>query len=283
MLLSWGYDRPKYGYRIVYKNASKRQFINADWRLDNFYRDHDGKWTRKRGSDYYGIRLTEDDKHGGVKKEKVHFFELKLGHRRNNGVIWVQIFDLLPKHRDRQLDVLLANYVESLSGTGLFIQSNVYGLLHVKEKKHAALVRFKQWMRLHQYPALRARIDLVNLDRLKVDPKHRGQSVELVLLRFWRTAVKEDYTGKQSTVFHPAIMVIGYKNSVAYFARHRSDLQTFLKQFAFMSNRKAEALSKQPLPRQAAPRLRPRHAPPRKRPQNTPAPKQPLAAALGQP
>ncbi len=270
-----GYVRPKYGLRILYKDVENRRFINADWRVDNFYRNQSGEWNRKKGRDYYGIRLVEDDRRGGVKKEKIDFFELKLSHRTTGAVIWMQTFKLKPRHRDMKLDVLLNNYARSLSGSGLFVEGNIYGLLQLKIKKHAAVVRAKKWVRVNNSHALRARIEIVNLDRARVDPRHRGRTVEVVLLRFYWTTEDELQSRKNPNhwvkyrFYHPVVMVIGYKSSATYFEKHRSDFQAFLQQIRFRRHGRSALRPSSPRPVLSRPLpirlLPPRTSPPRRK------------------
>jgi hypothetical protein len=241
-LVKWGYDHPKAGLRILYKDASKEQFIDDAWRVDNFYRGTSGGWSRKQGTDYYGIRLVEDERRGHVRQEHAHFFELKLNHAETNGVIWVQTFKLPTKHKATKLEVLLNNYVNSLSGSGLYLEGNIYGLQQIKVKKYSARVRHKRWIRLHHYNALRARIDIVNLDRFKVSSKDATTSVDVVLLRYWWTSTKEVQDPRNPVVWvktrlhNPVMLVVGYKNAAAYFEKQRPDFQTFLQQIRFRNH-----------------------------------------------
>jgi hypothetical protein len=237
--VGWGYHKPKVGLRILYQDKARQEFVNADWKVDNFHRDGSGAWARKAGSDYYGFRLLEDERTGKVRKEKVHFFELKLAHRETNGVIWVQTFKLRPKHRDKKLDVLLRNYATSLSGSGLFVEGNVYGLLGIKVKKYAAMVREKKWIQVDGFHALQAKIDIINLDSARAGSKRPERSVDVVLLRFSRPENKYEPVPQRpgywvKTRYHrPVILVVGYKNSAIYFEKHRPDLQAFLRQIRF--------------------------------------------------
>lgn len=241
-LVRWGYDHPKVGLKILYKDVSKEQFVDDAWRIDNFYRGTSGSWNRKHGTDYYGLRLVEDEHHGRVRQEKAHFFDLKLNHAETNGVIWVQTFKLPSKHKATKLEVLLTNYVNSLSGSGLYLEGNIYGLRQIKVKKYAARVRQKRWIRVHHYNALRAKIDIVDLDRAKVFSKDATKSVDVVLLRFWWTSTKDVQSRRNpvlwrlTRIHHPMMLVVGYKNAAAYFEKQRADFQAFLQQIRFQSH-----------------------------------------------
>jgi hypothetical protein len=234
-----GFEYKDYGYRVLYKNVANRYFINGGWLIDNFYASDDGGWRLKQGRSYYGYQLREKEKVGGVEKKKVYFFDLKLNHRRTNAVIWVQSFKMLQKHSEKELRVLLANYVESLTGSGLYAEGNVYGLLRIKQKKKAAVIKSTRRVQVQQRQALRARLRIHNLDRLKVDPKHSGKTVEILLLRIWvYKQVRVETTWEMRTVRYPAIMVIGYQSSTGNFERHLPDFETFLQQFRFKTTGK---------------------------------------------
>jgi len=238
-LVKRGYEQPRFGLRIHYRDAAREQFIDQGWRIDNFYRGSSGAWTRKKGTDYYGFRLVEDERHGQQRKERAHFFELKLNHTETNGVIWVQTFKLPTKHKSTRLAVLLNNYVSSLSGSGLYFEGNIYGLQQIKVKKYAARIRQKRWIRVHQYNALRAKIDIVNLDRARLSSRDATTSIDVVLVRFWWTSIKDVQSPRnpvvwvKTKVYNPMMLVVGYKNRAAYFDKQRVDFDSFLRQIRF--------------------------------------------------
>lgn len=232
-----GFHSARYGYAVCFLYPKHKLFINH-WFIDNFTIDSTtGELTPKTGKLYMGYRLVDRDNDGNLEKEKVFLFDLKLNHRKTNGVIWVQTFELQPGDKGKELAVLLGNYVSSLSGTGLYAEGNIYSILKFKQKKYAAVVKQSAMENLGGYSTQSALIQIYNIDQFKVDPKHRGSMLKVFLMKLKYYATKWDgtlyYTSTGKKLLKTALMLVGYYNSADRFDRHLGDFTLFLKNFRF--------------------------------------------------
>jgi hypothetical protein len=217
-------------YSIAFAHPPQPTFINPAWSLDNFaYDEATRQWVRKEGKEYYGYRIIDRNDDGTAEKERAFFFDLKLVHKQSAGVIWVQSFEILEKHAQKPLDLLLGNYADSLAGTGAYLEANVYAQIDVKERKYASIVRNTTAGKLGPYAALAAEIEVVDTDQQKVNPDHSGMMLKVVLAKVvcWKEKEQAD-SFKGEIVPITKLLLIGYHNSAAYFDQYLPDFESFL-------------------------------------------------------
>ena len=208
-------------YRVDFTVPSKRQFINANWTVDNYVYDKTGPfggtWSAKEGKRFLGHRMVDKDGDGTASREQAFLFDLRLVHRRTNGVIWMQTFELPSNQQDKKLEVFLRNYVDSLSGTGLYRQGSVYGVIRATLRRFAAKVDLK--MRTTRGPSqvLHAIISLVDLARKKISPKYEADKIKLLLSKIRRL-------GRPNL-----LLLVGYHNQAADFVGSLQDFGIFVK------------------------------------------------------
>src|SRR5262245_29332534 len=60
-----GFEQPQYEYRLAYRDPTQKQFLGADWQLDNYYMDP--AWNRlkpKEGPEYVAERQFDENGDG---------------------------------------------------------------------------------------------------------------------------------------------------------------------------------------------------------------------------
>ena len=222
-----GFHSARYGFTVCFLYPKHKLFLNH-WFIDNFtYDATTGELAPKTGKLYMGVRLVDRDNDGNLEREKVYLFDLKLNHRKTNGVIWIQTFELQPGDEGKELRVLLGNYVSSLSGTGLYAEGNIYSILKYKQKKYAAVIKQSAMESLAGYSAQAALIQIYNIDQFKVDPKHRGSMLKVYLMKL------KYYASGDKKNLKTALMLVGYHNTADQFDRYLGDFALFLKNFRF--------------------------------------------------
>jgi hypothetical protein len=220
-----GYVFKAYGYSVCYAKKKEKSFIHGGWQLDNFYfRKIADRWEPKSGRRYMGYRLVDLDNDGVLEKEKAFIFDLKLDHGKTQGVIWIQTFDLPKQYAKKELNVLLQSYVTSLTGTGLYAGGDIYSVVRVKQKKYAAVIKQRGSATLGDRAAVKAVIQILDLDQIKVDPQHAGSKLKVLLTKFrpWGSRPHEW-----------ALMLVGYYNTADQFDRCLADFDRFLKMIRF--------------------------------------------------
>ncbi len=90
LINSKGYEYKSRKYGVAFKAPSKRQFINDSWSVDNYVYVEDpygSTWSAKKGRKYLGYRLVDKDGDGTEERERAFIYDLRLVHRKTNGVI----------------------------------------------------------------------------------------------------------------------------------------------------------------------------------------------------
>ena len=182
-----GYSQTVFGYDVKFRDASAQALAGSDWRLDSHRYDPAAKgWVEKTGNDYAAIRRQDWDQNGaisGSETTKEPLFDLKIVNKKNNGVIWTKAHPLLPEEAELELEVVLNNYVDSLTGNGLYAQGNLFGAERPKVRNFTTMLVSKEITKIGGSDALTGTIEIAEVDRLKQDPQSRSGVVKLVLLK----------------------------------------------------------------------------------------------------
>jgi hypothetical protein len=218
-----GFHHEHVPYEVRYADAGKRSFVSADWQIDN-YVNKSGTLEPKMGEGYKTRRVIElfDEE---AKPVEVYAYDLRLTHRRDNGTIWMRAEFLPPRHAQRDLDSLIKNYVENLSGTGIFASYLVPTTLQTRT--HAAAIVETRDLEISGFPAREAIIDIANVDRLKLDPTSRSARLRLVLIDTPYTIVRHDPRAG-TTQRARCIVVAAYSNDPDRFEAENPDFDRFL-------------------------------------------------------
>lgn len=183
-----GYGNSTYPYRIAYTRPAEGRFLGPDWQVDSWTRgDPGGSWEQKTGEDYVAVREMDLDRDGTIgsgEQEKEPIYDLRLVSRTTNGVIWAKAHPLHPDNSDRLLDVVLDGYVDSLRGTGLYAQGNVFSLERIKTRKFTTFVTDRGAVQMGAHSGVTATIELAEVDRLQIHPEERSSKTRIVMVRF---------------------------------------------------------------------------------------------------
>ena len=237
-----GYRHTDFGYAVRSLEPGSAQFLPPHWQLDNFQIDRvSGQWEQKTGGHWKAVRRVDLNGDGVIDKSETNeepAYDLHFVHEVNGGIIWVKAH---PVRKDRgrlALDVVLDDYIDSLRGTGLFEQGDLFGLETVVARKFTTFVRERKSTKVAGRPAVEAVIELAETDRLEIDKSERSGIVRVVMIRF-PFYVKASVTGpNESQVFdgkdghryvkRNALLVIGYYNTPRYFKENVGDLDGLL-------------------------------------------------------
>lgn len=277
-----GFAQKDYGWAVTYKDPQAKRLLSPDWQLDNWAPDpYSGELKPKDHGEYVAERREDENRDGVIdqtEKEKVFVFDLKLVSARDNGVIWVQTFPMQPLDAGRELDVVLSNYADSLSGTGLYAQATPDSIEQPKARQFTAVIASRQRTRLGPHDAIDAVIEIADTAQIRLNPAYRAGKIRVVLAKFQYLTPYEPLTGARAKSPWPvvrqngetkfkksAVLLIGYRNDVEHF--QPSALDTLMSQMTF-----ADTI---PLDRVAADRAAPAPA--------SPSPAPPAAPPAGDP
>jgi hypothetical protein len=227
-----GYKQATYGWMAPYPKGAEA-LLGPPWQLDNWTRNDMGQLEPKDGPKYVA-RLDDDENGNGVidagEAHKVPIYDLKFVSGRDNGVLWVQTRPLSPRDVDKDLDVLVGHYADSLAGTGLYEQGTVAGLATIRARTFTTFVTDKTETKLGPHPALAAVIELAEVDRLRADPSWRSAKIRLAVAKFdYQEALPDEVVtvdiggGNTSTTAEKrwkkrtAVVLVGYYNDAEHF------------------------------------------------------------------
>jgi len=223
-----GLQYPKQPIVVRYATPGSQIFVSPDWRVDNFLLSDTGEIRAEKENDEYTFSRKAD--YDGDGREEVYVaptYILKLLHRKNAGVLWSQMVPLDLNEKERNLDVLVNDYVESLSGAGFYAVSVPSGKVEVHARQYATKIVDKKPRKVGRFEGLEATIELANLDQLKLDPASRSAKIRVVFLR-------TDYVTRlyqTTTVDVPLLLVLGLHAQPAYFDATAPDFDSFVGAF----------------------------------------------------
>ncbi len=165
-----GFHQGQFPLAVHYAAPETKDFLGPDWRIDNFYLFDDGTiGSRKTTKAYAGRQVIDLRGDGRLTKLDAFYFDLKLDNRKTSAVIWLQTLPLGRNETDRNLKNLVEDYADDLSGTGFFAAVNDGRAL--KSKTYAARIVSGADTTLGKLPAYDARLELANLDQIRLDPE----------------------------------------------------------------------------------------------------------------
>ena len=229
-----GFAQKDYGWSVAYKDPQAKRLLSPDWQLDNWAPDpYSGELKPKDHGEYVAERREDENRDGVIddnEKEKVFVFDLKLVSAHDNGVIWVQTFPMQPVNAQRELEVILSNYADSLSGTGLYAQATPDNIEQPKARQFTAVVASRQRTRLGPHDAVDAVIEIADTAQIRLNPAYRAAKIRVVLAKFQYLTPYEPLSGARARSPWPvvrqngetkfkksAVLLIGYRNDVEHF------------------------------------------------------------------
>ena len=227
-----GFRNSVHGYKIAAlsgADASQGVLMPNEWQLDNYYWDH--KNLKPKVAPEYKTKLEFDLDGDGTfeHKEDAFIHDLRWVHARHHGIIWVRSVPVSTQLRHVDLDVLLADYVNEVSGAGY--EGVAFGESHrVVEHRYVAKLLRQTPGTLAGQEAIDSELEVANSEQLKLDPKARWQHVRLVLARGPTDHYEKPRDGGDLLPF-PVVLVLGYENSPDHFAEGQADFEGLLSRF----------------------------------------------------
>ena len=225
-----GYQNNEYGYEI--EATSSGAFVDESWQIDNFYRRR-GEWTLKSGNDYevtYALDANDDGKYESSARLKA--YDLRLTHKNHDGVIFIKTIPLSTKLAKKRPEVLLARYVDGISGHGIAYFSDDgqdderEEQVRIKLQRFGAKIESEGSMEVAGLVGRGAIIHISNIDQLQADPEAQGQCMELFVAHTPFVHEVEWYEQEMPAKF-PVLMVLAYYNQADAFEEGLEDFHRF--------------------------------------------------------
>jgi hypothetical protein len=235
-----GYAHPRYGYTVDYTDPRSKSFISADWRLDNYFMRQD-TLEMKTGDNYqHDIKLDQDGNGEYETTEKTFIYDLALEHTRFEQEIWVRTPPISKTNRNKDLDVLMRQYIESVSGAGYEAVSLTQDrTVIVQSRRFATVLVAKSRLNLGGHEALAVVFDVANVDQVTVTPTDRIKRVAMIFVKtpfgFSATQYGDGYSGDTVDSAFPVLMVLAYASHPDDFASGLADFERLVCQVVIRS------------------------------------------------
>jgi hypothetical protein len=226
-----GFHNSEYPYVVRYSNPQARELLDGSWRVDNFVVNADGSiGGAKTAEGYRGPEEIDLKGSGTPNKITVFYFDLKLDNKKTSAVIWLQTVPLARDRAERNLKNLVEDYANTISGSGFYAAVEDEGKM-IRAKTFAAKIVDGKETTLGGLEAYDAKIELANVDQLRLDPAARTALVRVVLVR-------TNYTHRFSSAGveyapTPTLVRVGYRASPGDFDAGLPDFERFLKLIEF--------------------------------------------------
>jgi hypothetical protein len=227
-----GIRHEAFRYAIEFRNPSAEQFLGDDWRVDNWYvlSTDLGRETKLKTGAEYETKESWDRNRDGIIDEKrvVNRYDLLLCNRKDDGRIWVKVWELGQEREKKDLAVILESYVSDLSG-GLEVSVGMGRARIAEGKSYAAELTETLRARIGPYEALVATVSIADLDRIRLAPDLRYRKIRLVLARVpidvqWTPPAAAPEKQRDGT----GLLIAVYVNSPDRFDSHLADFEQLL-------------------------------------------------------
>lgn len=268
-----GYTNESFAYIVGYADPGGKALLPAPWRLDNFNRSSDS-FDEKRDGAYMATRELDDDENGEISPSESRpeaVFDVKLQNDRDNGVIWTKAHPMRYSDRDRELGVLVDNYIDSLSGTGLYEQGSIFNQKHNRQLSFVTFVKSKREIQVDRHAAVEAVVEIAEAEKVKLDPSYRRTRVKVVFTRFEYVlaSAKSPIPSKWPSVgsgfgertHRRGILVAGYANTGEAFERSEAAFDALVQRIRFPKSVPAPSTPSAPIPQTSGSAASPRPAP----------------------
>ncbi|HEX2879820.1 MAG TPA: hypothetical protein VHO25_09845, partial [Polyangiaceae bacterium] len=205
-------------YALSVKNASHGGIVSNRWRLDNLWPKR-SKLVPKDSAEYMTKFFFDVDGDGKAdSSEKDFLYELRLANLHDDGIIWLRTFPIAAHDAQKDLRVLMKEYVDGASHNGFEVvvigAAGGAAVAIVQKPRYAGKVLHENATSLGGATAYEATIDVANVDRIAVEPGAVEKRVKMVLVRpgFTRTV-----KSKGRKYEFPVLLLAGYSNNVKDF------------------------------------------------------------------
>ncbi|HZJ63365.1 MAG TPA: hypothetical protein VFD36_07545 [Kofleriaceae bacterium] len=215
-----------HGFNVAYQKGT-RQVLPDGWIIENYY--YDGHAWMPKNQDSYVTKYPLDGNGDGVVDGELSRFtyELRYEHRVHSGVIWLRSIPVSSKLRNKDLRVLMQDYVDNITGTTYEAVRLDRTRAQVVEHRQAAVVLEEGPATVAGRPAYAATVDVADVDQIKLAPGVRARRLQVVLLRA-PLDERLEHDGKVTAVY-PVVVLAGYSNMPTDFPTGLVDFHDFLR------------------------------------------------------
>jgi hypothetical protein len=229
-----GFSHEKYAYRVTTDGST---FLGNDWMLDNYYTDEMGTQQPKRNGTYATKYVFDRNGDGKVDStQDALTYDLRFQHKKHEAFIWLRTIPISNELKDKDLRVLMKDYVDEIAGAGYEAVQLENQRVGVSEKRYAAEVVEQGAATLAGKEAYRALMDVANIDQIKLTPTDRRVRVELVFIRTGFEYVLSTL-GEKDDVKFPVLMIAGYANMPDDFVADQSSFASLLSRIEIAGRR----------------------------------------------
>lgn len=229
-----------YDYSVVTQGGTG-ELMSGDWRLDNYAPAASGSagLGEPKVTGPYVAEVGLDGDGDGEFEGRVTLptFDLLFKHRRDDGRIFLSTFPISQHASERELSVMLRDFVESAAASGE-ITHNYNGRSSRAEAPMASRILASRPTRVHGFPAHEVIFEVANVQQLELSPSARWERGHVVLVRaemvfgqrqlYPSIRVPDLGRGVGQESFYPVLMVIGYANHPDEFDAHHDEFRDFL-------------------------------------------------------
>lgn len=236
-LRSNGYNDGKYPYVVSYADAARALLLPEGWRLDNYKPFEDPSAARAASGARWAVALEPKegqtislaidwDDDGRVDQHvDVPIFDLKFAHARTAGIIWLRTLPVSGHLREKELRILVQDYIDAVSGMGL-TDVQIGPEKRVVQQRFTTRTVSTEAVTISGHEAFAATFEVANVDQLKLAPDARWERARVVLVR----TPFGFYDRSRSAPPLPVLMAIGYANLPSDFDKQLPDFERFLTQ-----------------------------------------------------
>jgi hypothetical protein len=229
-----------YDYSVVTQGGTG-ELMSGDWRLDNYAPAASGTagLGEPKVTGPYVAEVGLDGDGDGEFEGRVTLptFDLLFKHRRDDGRIFLSTFPISQHASERELSVMLRDFVESAAASGE-ITHNYNGSSSRAEAPMASRILASRPTRVHGFPAHEVVFEVANVQQLELSPSARWERGHVVLVRaemvfgqrqlYPAVRVPDLGRGVGQESFYPVLMVVGYANHPDEFDAHHDEFRDFL-------------------------------------------------------
>ena len=218
----------EYPLKVSTKTGEKVEFVSADWMINNWKYDSVRKaWHRKMGSPFEGKVSIDLDDDGVVEVVKDYYLDLELTNTRNNAKIYVDLMPIPRSKKNLEMDFFLDNFVETNSSNVAWLETTRFSHNEVAEKSYATKIVEQKTFSGNGYDGIVSIVERADLNQLKLDPKHRSDTIAILFLRLDDAHKQIVRNGKVER--YPSVLTVFVVAKPKYFDGVKSDFYSLTK------------------------------------------------------
>lgn len=223
-----GLKHDEFPLAVTRNENDKFGFISDEWKIKNWKFDSTRKaWFRKRGDQFQGkisIDLNDD---GSAEVVKDYYSDLELVNRRNNAKIFLDLMPIPLNKKHVEMDFFLDNFVETNSSNVAWLETTRFSHNEVAEKSYATKIVDQKTFAGNGYDGIVSIVERADLNQLKLDPKHRSDTIAILFLRLDDAHKQIVRNGKVER--YPSVLTVFVVAKPKYFDSVKSDFYSLTK------------------------------------------------------